>query len=291
MPWRVTSDISDFVAAAGDLLRSEPVRNTVPLTVLDSLLKAGLDTFGDVAPIFGWHEDGGRIDGAVLQTPPHPLLVASLPPGSAAELLRAISTSAGASPVGANLPAESVDEVAAAWADGGGMTTVHHRMRLFRLAELEPPDAAGAARTATDSDLELALEWNTAFGAEAGTIDSARAVADKLSYGGLTLWEDDCQRVAMASLTRQVAGVCRVGSVYTPPQLRRRGYGGAVTSAVSEQALDAGAAEVVLYTDLANATSNALYQRLGYRPVCDRTSIGLQVRPAAHGRTGSRSTR
>jgi predicted GNAT family acetyltransferase len=28
---------------------------------------------------------------------------------------------------------------------------------------------------------------------------------------------------------------------------------------------------VVLFTDLANPTSNALYQRLGYEPVSDRT--------------------
>jgi predicted GNAT family acetyltransferase len=43
-----------------------------------------------------------------------------------------------------------------------------------------------------------------------------------------------------------------------------------VTFAVSQAALDAGARDVVLFTDLANPTSNALYQRLGYRPVADR---------------------
>jgi predicted GNAT family acetyltransferase len=80
----------------------------------------------------------------------------------------------------------------------------------------------------------------------------------------------------MAVLSRQVAGVCRVGTVYTPPDRRQRGYGGAVTAAVSQQALEAGAAEVVLYTDLANPTSNALYQRLGYRPIGDRLSIDLR---------------
>ena len=44
-----------------------------------------------------------------------------------------------------------------------------------------------------------------------------------------------------------------------------------MTSAVSRAALDAGAEDVVLFTDLANPTSNALYQRLGYRPIEDRT--------------------
>jgi predicted GNAT family acetyltransferase len=279
MPWRITHDIGDFTATAGDYLRSDPVRNTVPLSVLESLLKSGLQTFGDAPPVFGWHQADGRIDGAVLQTPPHPLLIASLPAGSSEELLRSVREAAGA-PAGVNLPAETVAEFGAAWASvTGGTTAVHHRMRLFRLTELEPPEVPGAARLATESDLDLMLEWNAAFVAETGTVESARAVTDKLSYGGLTVWEDDCQRVAMASLTRQVACVCRVGSVYTPPQRRQRGYGGAVTSAVSRQALAEGAAEVLLYTDLANPTSNALYQRLGYRPVCDRTSLDLHVTP------------
>ena len=116
-----------------------------------------------------------------------------------------------------------------------------------------------------------------AFGTETGVGpgDPAREVREHLSYGGLMLW-DDAGPAAMAVLSRQVAGVCRVGTVYTRPDRRQRGYGGALTAAVSQQALESGAAEVVLYTDLANPTSNALYQRLGYRPIGDRLSIDLR---------------
>lgn len=73
----------------------------------------------------------------------------------------------------------------------------------------------------------------------------------------------------MGGVTRTVAGVARVGPVYTPPDHRRLGYGAAVTVAVSQAALEAGADQLVLFTDLANPTSNALYPRLGYRPVRD----------------------
>ena len=97
----------------------------------------------------------------------------------------------------------------------------------------------------------------------------AEAVDDRLSYGGLTLWEVDGSAVSLAGINRPAAGVVRVGPVYTPPGHRQRGYGGAVTTAVSRAALDTGADEIVLFTDLANPTSNALYQRLGYRPVED----------------------
>jgi predicted GNAT family acetyltransferase len=77
----------------------------------------------------------------------------------------------------------------------------------------------------------------------------------------------------MAGASRLEAGMIRVMAVYTPPGLRGRGYAGAVTTSVSQAALDAGAADVVLFTDLANPTSNALYQRLGYRPIEDRTVV------------------
>jgi predicted GNAT family acetyltransferase len=48
-----------------------------------------------------------------------------------------------------------------------------------------------------------------------------------------------------------------------------------VTAAASRRALDSGAAGVLLFTDLANATGNALHRRLGYRPVSDRVSLRL----------------
>lgn len=77
----------------------------------------------------------------------------------------------------------------------------------------------------------------------------------------------------MAGATRTVAGTARVAPVYTPAGLRGRGYAGAATAAVSRAALDAGAEEVVLFTDLANPTSNALYRRIGYEPVVDRVAL------------------
>jgi predicted GNAT family acetyltransferase len=48
-----------------------------------------------------------------------------------------------------------------------------------------------------------------------------------------------------------------------------------VTATVSQVALDAGVTDVLLYTDLANPTSNALYQRIGYRPVEDRVMLSF----------------
>jgi GNAT superfamily N-acetyltransferase len=277
MPWHFTGTISDFVAAADDYLRADPVLNTVPLTVLAALLDRGPAAYGDTPPRFGWHESAGRTDGAVLQTPPHPLLVAGFPAGSAAALIEQLGAGR---PDGVSLLGRDADEFTSAWASvTGGSTTVRHRMRQFRLDRLRPPDPApaGAARLPGAGDFGLLVDWHAAFGTETGVGagDPARDVREHLSYGGLMLWDDDGP-AAMAVLSRRVAGVSRVGTVYTPPDRRRRGYGGAITVAVSEQALAAGATEVVLYTDQANPTSNALYERLGFRPLGDRISLDLR---------------
>ncbi len=110
--------------------------------------------------------------------------------------------------------------------------------------------------------------------------DHSRAAVGRLAYGGITVWEAGGVPVSVAGRTRAVAGMVRLGPVYTPPELRGHGYASAATAVVSQAALDAGLREVVLYTDLANPTSNGLYQRLGYQPVEDR--VMLSFAPARH---------
>jgi len=281
MAWRLTGSPDEFLDASGAHLRADPVHNTVLLTVLGTLRERGSSAFGNAAPVFGWHESsGGDVDGAFLQTPPFPLLVARLPEGTAAALIEALSAD-GRQPNGANVVGSDEAGFIAAWtAVTGGSATARQRSRLFRLARLIPPDPwpAGAARVASQDDFALLVEWHTAFvaGIRAAGENPDRIVADRLSHSGLMIWEADGLPVAMAGRTREVAGVVRVADVYTPREHRQRGYGGAITSAVTQAALDGGAAEVVLFTDLANPTSNALYQRLGYQPIGDRVVLSLE---------------
>ena len=136
-------------------------------------------------------------------------------------------------------------------------------------------------RVGTAADADLLVAWYHAFAADAGETSPAnveRIVADRIEFGGLTLWEVDGTPVAMAGAVRPVAGSVRVAPVYTPRELRGRGYAGAVTAEVTRQALAAGADEVLLFTDLANPTSNALYQRLGYREVQDQLVLTFTAR-------------
>jgi predicted GNAT family acetyltransferase len=182
---------------------------------------------------------------------------------------------------GVNGRGTDADAFAAAWQRlTGHSARPVMRTRLHRLGTLTPPaPPPGRARVATTADRALLIDWFDAFQREvhAGVREgSAAIVDDKMSFGGLMLWEVDGAAVAMAGVTQREAGMVRVAPVYTPPELRGRGYGGAVTAAITRAALDAGAGDVVLFTDLLNPTSNALYERLGYRPVEDRTVMEFQ---------------
>jgi RimJ/RimL family protein N-acetyltransferase len=280
MTWQLTDSLDEFERSAGEHLRADPVRQTVPLSVVEGLRHAGLSRYGAEPPVFGWHQQSdGTVDGAVLQTPPFPLLLASVPAGSVPRLLAALAADRGL-PAAVNVAAADEAGFLAGWtAVTGGAGAASLRSRLYELGELIQPDPAplGTARLASQPDAELLVDWFDAFHVEAagGPEDSRQAVADRLSHDGLMLWETDAGPVAMAGVTRAVAGVARVAPVYTPPAHRRHGYAAGVTTAISRAALAAGASRVVLFTDLANPTSNALYQRLGYRPVEDRVLLRL----------------
>jgi predicted GNAT family acetyltransferase len=275
MSWHISGAVQDFIDRAGPFLRSRPVENTVPITLAEALKSRGPHAFGPEDPFFGWWtEPGGAVTGAFLQTPPHPLMLTRTPHESVPALADLIER-----PLpGVNALTGDADRFAARWSERTGATlAVGRRSRLFRLDRLAPaPPPPGSARVAGKTDRDLLIDWIDAFHSEIGEgarQDSVNVVDDKLAHDGLTLWEVDGMPVAVAGVTRPEAGMVRVVAVYTPVEHRRNGYGAAVTTTVTQAALDAGATDVVLYTDLANATSNALYQRLGYRSVEDRKVV------------------
>lgn len=280
MTWTLTSDVEDYLGAAGDFLRERPAANSVPLTVAEMMRARGAGAFGEEPPVFGWWSASGvgleGVAGAVSWTPPYPVLLTAMPAGAAGALAAELRARGRRVPLvdGAE---EAAVEFAAAW---GTSASVHRRTRLHRLAELVPPDPLppGSARVAGAEDRTRLVEWYEAFQVEIH--DASHGVEgqvdDRLAYGGLTLWElPGGEVVSMAGVSRQIVGATRVAPVYTPPELRGRGYAAAVTAAVTQGALAAGAEEVLLFTDLANPTSNRLYERLGYRGVEDRVTLAL----------------
>jgi predicted GNAT family acetyltransferase len=292
MSWCMTADTAEFLDVAGEFLRAEAARNSVMLTVTADLEAAGPGA-GDGADhggmLFGWQRaEAGPLTAAFMHTPGYPAMLSGMSETAAAELARDLAA-AGRQVPGVNAAQEAADAFTAVWRDRtGDAVTVHRRMRLFRLARLVPPapSPAGSARPAAGTDRDLLTAWFEAFVGEVNDDipghDHGADVDRRLGYGGITFWEAGGAPVSIACLTRAIGGMARVGPVYTPPELRGRGYAGAATAAVSQAALDAGVREVVLYTDLANPTSNALYERLGYRAVEDRVLLSFEPPVTLH---------
>ena len=263
MAWHLISDVDEFAGSAGEFLAARPVEHTVLLTLIDTLRRRGPHAYGTADPIFGcWRSPAGPVDGLLLQTPPHPMLFTALPPAAVPAAAAALT---GRPLTGANLLAGDVDAFVAAW---GAPAKVDMRTRLYRLGTLTPPSPMppGAARRAGPGDRDLVARWMSAFFADIGEGHSAPAALPD----DVMLWEIGGVPVAIATRSRPAHGMVRIQHVYTPPERRGHGFAGAVTAAAARTA---DAAEIVLYTDLANPTSNGLYRRLGFQPVEDRTVV------------------
>jgi GNAT superfamily N-acetyltransferase len=292
-----------FAERVQGLIRRDPVGCNVLATNLAVALSQGPPPGSLWIVVHANDRDTGSDDAGVvlagMTTPPFPLwltpILAAEGPGSdpgraqlaekavAALAQRLVTDPAGPGPAlrGVNGTVGSAQPFAEAWLRvTGRRSVVRMRQRMYQLTELIEPDAVpGAARTATGRDLNLCVDWMHAFHDEAvphhPAGDLRRIVDRRIRGGGLSLWENGGQPTAMAGTSTMIGGVARIGPVYTPRARRRQGYGAAVTAAATRAGFAAGADRCMLFTDLANPTSNAVYQRLGYRPVGDAVSYAF----------------
>lgn len=270
-------DAERFARLARPLLDADPVRHTLALTVLERVRDGSLGA----ALMLTVHRRG-EVIGVALRTTGRSVIVSALP-GACATAVDAVAAEVDPMPDGVAGPVDEARAYAAAVAARTGATpSVAMRQRLFRLVTLQAPTGVpGAARQAGLDDVELLAGWMSAFEDEAMHLphpveDPRSDLRAALAGGaGILLWEVGGRPVAYAGAGRPIAGMSRVGPVYTSPEHRGHGYGSAVTAAATAWALGAGARDVVLFTDLANRVSNVIYPRIGYRPVHDTVELAF----------------
>ena len=280
----VLTDPVEVLERAGPLLRADEARHNLAFGILSSARDQP-----DVYPeLRGWIvTERSRVVAAAVQTPPYNLVLARpLVDRALDELAEGIDEElpgvVGAVP--------EVDRFAELWAARRGVgVATRFEQRIYALRRLHaPPRVEGAMRLAGPADRDLVLGWVVAFSREALHDDPAdtgrleRSVDARLEGSetrGIVLWEAEGRPVALAAFGGPTPNGIRIGFVYTPPEHRGRGYGSAVTAATSRLQLDRGRRFCFLYTDLANPTSNAIYLRIGYEPVCDSRELAFEPRP------------
>ncbi len=260
-----TDDPTEALAVCGELLGRDPVLHNVALTVLHERIAE------PVPGRYWWVTDGPDVTAYAWQSPPG-FAAGLVPTGTAAAHALAdrmlldvpdLPGVTGEAGTAAAFTGRWTEQAATGAAPREGE-------RIYRLDRLEPvPPAPGQPRAATLDEVGLIIGWLEAFHVETDhdlALDLDTVVRLRVAQGLMWLW-DDGGPVALTRVTSPIGGVVRVGPVYTPPEQRGHGYATSLVAFLSGRALDDGATALVLYTQLSNPTSNAIYRRIGYRSV------------------------
>lgn len=275
---------SAFLQVAEDALRHDEAANNLIYGIARRLV-AEPDRF-DQLPYLATVHGNGAIICAALMTPPHRLVVfAPTPDPAAFDLLIADLQQDGWRVPGVTAQKAAARLFAERWqAITGESYGVDAEMRVFALhAVTWPPLPPGRMRQAGPEDEALVYQWYCDFNREAIPSDpmpTREGVRRSLAAGAIFLWNHG-GAVSLAARGRGLPRGHSVGPVYTPPTQRGRGYAAACVATLSQALLDGGAQYCTLFTDLANPTSNAIYQRIGYRPVCDYTEYSFELSDAS----------
>ena len=288
-------DPAAFELAARDFFAAREAQYNLLAGLTGTLIERS-DAYGSATPYLAIvHDDAGHIALVALRTPPHRLIVsaasdpAALGPGSrcpqalgvAVRRARAFRDSS-----------RLRRKVAARDRRGRGQGAGRAHLRAHRRDPAAPP-GAGSTGAGDQDDRRMLLDWTEGFTAEAHGVRDRRAaermVDQRLAsrHAGLHLWIDG-EPMCMAGASGPTATGIRIGVVYTPPERRRRGYASACVAALSQLLLDSGRQRCFLFTDLANPTSNSIYQAIGYQPVGDMAEIDLAPPPAGGARDSRR---
>jgi uncharacterized protein len=237
---------------------------------------AARDISQDPPPYFAVIMDGRDVVGAAMMTPPHRLVLSRIEHPAPAVIAQDL-LAAGMMPPGVHAPVPVGEQFARVWQQVTGQPSEQGMLqRIYQLERVRPVGGVpGRLRWASKADGPVLIPWVRAFHAEAfrehaPPFDAEQLVNRRLggSTDGLCLWDDEGPRT-LAGFTGPTPHGIRVGPVYTPPEHRSRGYASACVAALSQLLLDRGYRFCFLYTDLANPTSNRIYQRIGYASVCD----------------------
>ena len=276
MQVELIDDPAEFLRRSVTLRAAEPVLTNVVGTVAQSAVDGR--AFEDC---WWWlvSDDAGEPVACAMRTAPWNLALGPTSEAAAAALGRAVAAADPQLP-GVVGPVAAVQSLISAL-PGHPATRVTMNDVVHVLDELvDPPQVPGELVVADRSQLDRLVEWHVEFARDAGLVqrDPRPSVLQRLEQHGLFWWCVDGEPVSMAGHTPPLSApsgtVGRIGPVFTPARFRRRGYAAALTAAVVRR-LQPACSVVMLFADAANATSNGVYERLGFRPAAEIVEVEL----------------
>lgn len=275
------SDPVEYLRRVEATLEQREVENNMILGIATRMVEQpGWEKY---VPYLGVVEEAdGQIALIATMTPPFSILLAA-PPGqlnleaASTALIENLRSGDWYVP-GVNAESAISETFARTWQVVTGQKVERKmRLRAYQLKQVIPPPnpPPGFLREVTEQDVDRITHWRVAFmkeamGEEEDEADVREIVTKRIGARDTYIWEDDSP-VSMCVRTRPTKHGISIGGVYTPPEKRGRGYASACVAAVSQRMLDSGKQYCTLFTDLDFPTSNDIYQKIGYQPVCDFT--------------------
>jgi predicted GNAT family acetyltransferase len=267
-----------FRSVAEPFLMRDEARHNLQVGICRRL-EVSSNAYGDEAPYLSVARDADEIVAVTIRTPPFELLVSTTRLAAVDAIADDVRERFAVLP-GILATPETSAAFADAWsARSGQPAVVGMPQRIHRLTHPPAvPPVAGRYREASASDRGLLERWFEEFAAEALHDHPRDAMPQEVDRrladpgAGFVMWEDR-EPVSFAGYGGQTPNGIRIGPVYTPPAHRGRGYASACVATLSGNLLRGGYRLCFLFTDLRNPTSNRLYERLGYEPVCDLREI------------------
>ncbi len=263
-------DVHQFHHRAGPWLTEAEAENNLILGICSDL--ASRPERFQAEPYLMSIENETGLAGAALMTPPRSLILTRAP-GAAVELLAEHLIRIAAPVPGVLGPTAEANGFARRWVEKTGSPCRRGMsQRIYQCDRVElPVRGPGRLRAAVGDDLPLLAGWRRDFCREVGFghgEDHRLSVTNYHDDRRLFVWEHG-RAVSMAAWAGETRNGQRLGMVYTPPNLRRRGYATSCVASLTQQLFDSGKTRCFLAADLANPTSNGIYRKIGYRPVCD----------------------
>ena len=266
---RYTINAREYLNRVGVFLRRRPVEHSVLLST--AATHVGKEVAAAESNLWLWVEDHQEVVATAQHTPPHGAYLSTGPAEAMRTLARTLWRLRSGLPGVTGLDT-APQEFATEWSRlGGPQATTTMRLGLYAADEVSIPSGiAGRLRLATGRDAPLLRRWTSRFVAEAGAKPTGNdEVGPRIDAGLLFVWEVDSAVVSMAAVSVAQGGVSRVQLVYTPAENRSRGFASACVASLTARELAVPGRTCMLNTDLANPTSNAIYQAIGYHRVGD----------------------
>lgn len=262
----------EFLNHAGPLLYQNEPTNSLMLGLCGNLIRATEPPKS--APLLIRVLQNEKTVTAAIQTSLMNLIVTYASPNQL-ELLASELKKIHAHLPGVVGPAKESELFSQIWShQTGAKSKLGMGQKIYKIEKVDEPNTPGSLRLAQPEEADLIGQWLFDFGVESLLPSEQKSLAERKEHAVKAIrnqlayvWLVDGQPVSMAHVGRPTLNGISISGVYTPQALRKNGFASAVVAQLSQKMLDSGKKFCVLYTDLANSTSNKIYQKVGYREV------------------------